>query len=127
MLDQGLVDLSNFFTDDFAGDKGFEPEFFKLFLFIIIMLKSRFFLVEDGVAFKIGVRVVMSSCNDVIDFVEEGGVSLSELDLKFGNFFAHVEFDLSFLEDVVIDGNGLYFILESGELLDLFFDFLFDS
>jgi hypothetical protein len=68
----------------------------------------------------------MSSGDDVIDLVEKRSVSLSELDFHFGDFDSQFLVNSSLLDDVMVQGDGLNFLLEGGELFNPVFDLLFD-
>ncbi len=55
VLDQGLVDLSDFLADDIVGDQGFEPVLVEGDLLVIIMLEAVLFFVQDCVVFEVSV------------------------------------------------------------------------
>ena len=90
------------------------------------MLESVFFFVQDGVGFKVSIGVFVSTGNNFIDVFNQWSISFSELEFEFVGFSGHLEFDSSFLQNVMIDGDGLYFILEGGDELDFVFDLLFE-
>lgn len=90
------------------------------------MLEAIFFFGQDGVGLKVGIGIFVSTGDDVVDLLNEWGVFFSELNFKFVDFGGHLEFDLSFLKEVMIEGDGLDFIFEVGELLDFVFDLLLE-
>lgn len=126
MFDKGLVNLSNFFTDDIVGNQGLEPIFGELFVFVVIMLDFCFIFGQDLVSFEVSIRVSVRACNNVVDFFQKWGVSFSELDLNFGDFRAEVLVDLSFLDGVMVESDGLDLLFESWEFFDFILDFLFN-
>ena len=90
------------------------------------MLEPVFFFGQDSVAFEVGISVFVGAGDNIVDLFNERGVLFSELDFKFVEFGGHFEFDFSFLEDVMVDSDGLDLFLEIGELLDFVFDLLFE-
>lgn len=61
MLDERFIDLSDFLTNDIVGNKGFEPIFRELFVFVVIMFDFGFIFGKNGVCFEIIIRVSVSS------------------------------------------------------------------
>lgn len=123
---QGLVNLSDFLANNIVGNEGLEPIFRELFVLVVIMLDFGFFFSEDLVSFEISIGVGVSTGDDVVDFFKKRGVSLSELDFDFGDFSSEVLVDLSLLDDVVVEGDGLDLLFQSGEGFDFLLNLLFN-
>jgi hypothetical protein len=115
MLHQWLVNLSDFLTDYIVRNESLEPIFSKLFVLVVIMFDIGLFFSEDLVSFEVCIGVGVSACDDIVDFLEERGVSLSEFDFDFGDFVSEVLVDLSLLNDVMVEGDDLDLLFQSGE------------
>lgn len=107
MLDERFIDLSDFLTNDIVGNKGFEPIFRELFVFVVIMFNFDFIFGKDGVCFEIIIRVSVSSWDNVVDFFKERSVSFSELNFDFSDLWAKILVDLSLLDGVMVKSDGL--------------------
>ena len=127
MLNDWLINLSDFFTNNIVGNKGFEPIFRELFILVVIMLDFGFIFSKDGVSFEISIRIGVSSWDDAVDFFEEWGVFFSELNFEFSDLRSKILIDLSLLDDVVVKSDGLDLLFQGWEFFDFLFDFFFNS
>lgn len=115
------------FCEDLWVQEDFQPIFGDLFPLGVEVLRGEFFSGEDvSCTFEVLVFVVVLAVDDLVHVGDEGVESGSELLFQLLDFFLHLFVDWTFLFEVVVEGDAVDFLFQSGKGFDFVDDFFFD-
>ena len=127
MLQDGLVDLLDLFTDDVRVDESLEPVLWDWGFGAVEIFTGQLFSSQDVVdSLEVIIGKIVSARDDLVDGI---GVRGHGGDIFLGDLFdlfLELAVELSFFLQVAVDGDGHDFVLEVGELLDFIDDLFFN-
>lgn len=127
MFEEGLVPLLDVFANHIAIGKDLQPELRESLIGEVVMLGFLLLLCQQfSDLLEVGIGEGVLSGDDVVDFSGEGGEFFPEGSLDGFNLTFKLFIQFALLDEIAVEGDGLYLFGEGGERLDLFFYFLLD-